>query len=157
MNVRPATTQDAATISAIALATWVDTYAPNGMNPIYSEYILGRFTPAKVAELIERSDVIVAETDFGLAGYALISASGDNSWEIETLYVLPKLQHRGTGGLLLDALLAHHRGSIWLKCADDNLHALAFYRKQGFIETGETWFALAGAKYRCLRFELRND
>jgi ribosomal protein S18 acetylase RimI-like enzyme len=154
MNIRRATAQDATNIAAIAIATWVDTYAPAGMNDVYSGYILGRFTATNIAELIERNYVVVAETDFGLVGYALVSASGAARWEIETVYILPRFQSFGIGKRLLDTIATSHHGRLWLKCADYNPKALSFYRSYGFDETGETWFELAGERYRCLVFEL---
>lgn len=154
MNIRRARPEDAANIAAVAIATWVDTYASDGMNDVYSGYILERFTPAHMASLIDSSYVLVAETDFGLVGYALVSGAGAGRWEIETVYILPKFQGTGIGKRLIDTIATSHRGLLWLKCADYNPRALSFYRGYGFAETGETWFELAGERYRCLVFEL---
>jgi diamine N-acetyltransferase len=154
MNIRRARAEDAVNIAAVAIATWVDTYASDGMNAIYSGYILKRFTSAHIARLIESSYVVVAETDFGLVGYALVSGPDAGRSEIETVYILPKFQGAGIGKRLIDAIVAAHGGRLWLKCADYNPRALAFYRRYGFDETGETWFELAGERYRCLVFEL---
>ena len=153
LNIRRATPADAPGIAAVAIATWVDTYAVDGVNAIYAEYSLDRFTPRNIECLIERKDLFVAETDFGLVGYGLASASGIGRWELETLYVLPKWQGAGVGKKLLDTIVSHCSGPLWLKCAHDNDNALTFYRRRGFIETAETWFELAGEKYRCLIFE----
>ena len=157
MKIRRATTEDAKNIASVAITTWVDTYAPEGMNDIYSEYVLDRFTAENVSALINEHYVLVAETDFGIVGYALVSKSSEAKSEIETVYILPKFQGVGVGKALMDAIVASHNNPLWLKCADYNPKALSFYRNFGFIETGETWFLLAGERYRCLVFELSHN
>lgn len=157
MKVRKATEKDSYHIATIAIATWVDTYAPEGMNTSYSRYIMDRFTPERVIEQINQCTVLVAETEFGLCGYAVISQSDCNKYEIETIYILPKFQNSGIGKMFINVIKAEMKGIIWLKCADDNPQALAFYRNHGFIENGVTWFELDGEKYRCLLFECVNE
>lgn len=154
MKIRRANAADAMNIATTAITTWVDTYATEGMNDVFSGYILDRFTPWNITGLIANSCVLVAETDFGLVGFALVSESGAGRWEIETIYILPKFQSSGIGRQLMDAIVAAHDGLLWLKCADYNPKALSFYRRCGFLETGETWFELAGERYHCLVFEL---
>jgi ribosomal protein S18 acetylase RimI-like enzyme len=124
------------------------------MNTVYSRYALDRFTPEGMAALVERCHVLVAESSFGLVGYAVVSESGAARWEIETVYILPRFQNSGLGRRLIDTIASSFRGLLWLKCGDDNLQALAFYRKYGLAETGVTWFELDGERYRCLVFEL---
>lgn len=153
MRVRKATEKDSDHIAAIAITTWVDTYASEGMNTSYSRYIMDRFTSENIELLINQCDVLVAETEFGLCGYAVVSQSNSNKYEIETIYILPKFQNQGIGKMFIDTIKSEIKGRIWLKCADNNPQALAFYRNCGFIETGVTWFELDGEKYRCLLFE----
>ena len=157
MKVRKATGKDSYHIATIAIATWVDTYALEGMSTSYSRYIMDRFTPENIALQIKQCTVLVAETEFGLCGYAVVSQSDQNKYEIETIYILPKFQNQGIGKMFVDAIKSKLSGLIWLKCADDNPQALAFYRSCGFIEHGVTWFELDGNKYRCLLFEYINE
>ena len=157
MNIRRATEEDATNIASVAITTWVNTYAPEGMNDVYSKYILKRFTPASIKKEIGRNFVLVAETAFGIVGYALVSNSEDRKHEIETIYMLPKFQGSGIGKALMDYIVSSYSEALWLKCADNNPQALSFYRSYGFTETGETWFELAGDKYRCLVFELSHN
>ena len=153
MIVRKATEKDSEHIATIAITTWVDTYALEGMNSSYSRYIMNRFTPENIALQIQQCTVLVAETEFGLCGYAVVSQSDSNKNELETIYILPKFQNQGIGKLFIEVIKSEINGVIWLKCADDNPQALAFYRSCGFIENGVTWFELDGQKYRCLLFE----
>jgi len=157
MTVRKALPSDGHSISAVAITTWTDTYALEGVNDIYSKYVLNRFTPGNVVALISEHHVYVAESDFGVCGFAVVSEKSDRLFEIETIYILPKLQGRGIGRKFIEVIRADLNGPFWLKCADDNSQALSFYRSLGFEETGVTWFELEGEKYRCLVFELTPD
>lgn len=157
MKIRRATKEDSLNIASVAIATWVDTYGTDGMNGIYSGYILERFSPVNISKLISANFAIVAETDFGIVGYAIVSIPKDKKCEIETVYILPRFQGVGVGKALMDKIISSHKNKLWLKCADYNPQALSFYRKYGFTETGETWFELAGVKYRCLVFELSHN
>lgn len=53
---------------------------------------------------------------------------------VELLYVEVALQHRGVGSALLDALF-HLVGSqtVWLVTTNDNIDALRFYQRRGFV------------------------
>jgi ribosomal protein S18 acetylase RimI-like enzyme len=153
MKIRKAIIEDSELIAAVAIATWVDTYAPDGLDNVFANYVLNRFAPQNIEKLIENNNVYVAETEFGICGYALVSLSDNEKHEIETMYILPKFQGKGIGRKLMNAIKTEYQSDLWLKCADYNPPALSFYRSLGFTETGETWFELAGVKYRCLIFE----
>ena len=103
MIIRDATEEDSFHIATIAITTWVDTYAPEGMNSSYSTYIMERFTPNNIVAQIKHDTVLVAETDFGLCGYAVVSQSDDKKYELETIYILPRFQNQGVGKKFLDA------------------------------------------------------
>jgi len=154
MDIRLATKSDSKKLATLAITTWIDTYADEGINDVFSEYALSRFTAENMEKLIENNHVIVAESNFGIIGYALVSQPEDGKSEIETVYILPRFQGKGVGQKLMDAIIVNNENDLWLKCADYNPQALKFYRNYGFVEKGETWFELAQKKYRCLIFEL---
>lgn len=157
MYIREATHNDCYHIASIAIATWVDTYAHMGMSSSYSKYIIERFTPEKITCLVENSLVLVAGTDFGLCGYAVVSETNSSSYEVETIYILPRFQSQGIGRRFIEEIVSRIKGNVWLKCADDNLKALDFYRRMEFVDTDVTWFELDGEKYRCLILERENN
>jgi ribosomal-protein-alanine N-acetyltransferase len=79
---------------------------------------------------------LVAETaDGALAGYAGLLVAGSEA-DVQTIGVLPALQGRGVGTLLLNALTteAVRRGatSLLLEVRADNEAALALYARAGF-------------------------
>jgi len=65
-----------------------------------------------------------------------------NEYEITTLYVLPEYQHLGIGTQLMntalsDILTITHNPSLHLWVLKDNISAIQFYKKQGFVVSGE--------------------
>ncbi|WP_395023006.1 GNAT family N-acetyltransferase [Dongia sp.] len=56
---------------------------------------------------------------------------------IHSLYVEPRLQNRGIGRRLLEAVVARAKGICELKCDKVNKRAVAFYEHLGWCEVGE--------------------
>ncbi|MCF8539577.1 MAG: GNAT family N-acetyltransferase, partial [Candidatus Nanopelagicales bacterium] len=56
--------------------------------------------------------------------------------DIQTMAIAPSVQGRGVGGLLLDTVIEHSREQgvrhIFLVVREDNVPALALYRRRGF-------------------------
>lgn len=65
-----------------------------------------------------------------------------NEYEITTLYVLPEYHSLGIGTQLMstaltDILNVTHKPSLYLWVLKDNVSAIRFYKKYGFINSGE--------------------
>lgn len=82
---------------------------------------------------IERGDVIVAEIDGRLAGFAALDGG-----ELDALFVEPERWRRGIGAALIEASVheARRRG-LSLVTVVANPAARAFYEKCGFRVEGE--------------------
>lgn len=80
--------------------------------------------------------IFVAEDEGAIVGFISV-------WEqdpipfIHHLFVARNHQRKGIGGLLIQSLLSRLPPPYRLKCVAKNKDALAFYRKQGWIEIGE--------------------
>ena len=65
---------------------------------------------------------------------------GEESLEIERIYIKSKFQKHGLGKYLfnkaLELAVANNKKRIWLGVWEKNENALAFYKKMGFIQTG---------------------
>lgn len=90
-----------------------------------------------------RSISVVAESDDGVAGFAIVEfllENGRRVGHIVTIDVDPVQRRQGVGLLLMDGLLDFCKKAeaalLRLEVAVDNEGALAFYRKLGFAETG---------------------
>jgi len=150
MNIRRATEEDALKIAAVAIAVWIDAYARQGMDQVNSSYVLGRFTESNIKSLMLNKYLYVAETDFGICGFAVVGACIESKYEIETMYVLSRFHGKGFGRKLLDFICNDVTGPFWLKCAETNVRALSFYRHNGFIDSGMVNFVLGGKDYPCI-------
>lgn len=73
-------------------------------------------------------------------GDAQSEKMGDESLEIERIYLKSKVQKNGLGKLLINKAIEIARESnkqnIWLGVWEKNDNAIAFYQKMGFIQTG---------------------
>ncbi|MED4205660.1 GNAT family N-acetyltransferase [Neobacillus mesonae] len=65
---------------------------------------------------------------------------GDDSLEIERIYIRSKFQKHGLGKYLLnkaiEIAMECNKKKIWLGVWEKNENAMAFYKKMGFVQTG---------------------
>ena len=141
MFVRTASTRDLPAIHSLLVATWHDTY-----DRIYGaecvEAITGEWhSLSALAKRLETpaSEFLVADDGNLIGGMAFAVMADDGSTVLlQQLYVLPALQGRGIGGLLLDEVEGcfPDANRIRVEVEEKNGKAFAFYRAQGFAETG---------------------
>ena len=90
------------------------------------------------AEQIEHGQVIVAELDDRVAGFAVVLAEGGKA-ELDGLFVEPELWRRGVGAALVEAATHEARGKgLSLLTVVANPSAKEFYERCGFAAEGET-------------------
>lgn len=91
---------------------------------------------AAFADLLTGPGVFVVESE---AGFILMRSVADEA-EILTLAVRPEARGRGEGGRLtvegVAGAAARGAERVFLEVADDNVSALAVYRRAGFAEVG---------------------
>ena len=86
-----------------------------------------------------------------VAGYLKVNINdaqseemGDESLEIERIYIKNKFQKHGLGKYLLnkamEIAMEHNKKKIWLGVWEKNENAIAFYKKMGFVQTGAPLF-----------------
>jgi diamine N-acetyltransferase len=82
-----------------------------------------------------------------VAGYLKVNTNeaqseemGDESLEIERIYIKNKFQKHGLGKYLLnkaiEIAMERNKKEIWLGVWEKNENAIAFYKKMGFVQTG---------------------
>lgn len=141
MFVRTASERDIAAVRALLVETWHDTY-----DAIYGV--------AKVTEITDewhsirsltgrlsapRSEFLVADDGRQIGGMAF--AQADEAGEIVTIrqvYVLPSMQGRGIGGLLLDEIedCFPEAKMFVLEVEAANEKAVRFYLARGYTDAG---------------------
>ncbi len=98
--------------------------------PEVIEIWAGRLRPEKYAEAIDRYDFFVAEEGGEIVGFGEL---GQETGEVQGLYVSPALKGRGVGWKLLRTLEERAR-AYGLKSLSltSSLNAVAFYERAGF-------------------------
>ncbi|MFP3126364.1 GNAT family N-acetyltransferase [Ectobacillus funiculus] len=92
-----------------------------------------------------------------VAGYLKVNTNdaqseemGDESLEIERVYIKSKFQKHGLGKYLLnkavEIALECNKKKIWLGVWEKNENAIAFYQKMGFVQTGAHAFYMGDEK-----------
>ncbi|MBZ9998594.1 MULTISPECIES: GNAT family N-acetyltransferase [unclassified Mesorhizobium] len=143
MFVRTAGDRDLAAIRALLVETWHATY-----DAIYGAERVTEITDAwhSIASLKARlakpnSEFLVADDGQRIGGMAFAEAlDGGGVVMLKQLYVQPRLQGRGIGGMLLDEIIESfpEARAIRLEVEEKNTRAIAFYQANGFVQTGRT-------------------
>jgi ribosomal protein S18 acetylase RimI-like enzyme len=151
MIIRVATPADAATLAAISLKTFVDTFAPHNTAADMESYASVAFGEEKQRSEIETegSVTLLCEENSVTIAYAQIrSTPGAPHGDVEIArFYVDKTHHgRGIAQMLMDAVETHARAlagtRLWLGVWEHNLRAIAFYRKRGFVQCGAHPFLL---------------
>ncbi|WP_458119510.1 GNAT family N-acetyltransferase [Paenibacillus sp. Z6-24] len=68
------------------------------------------------------------------------NSPGDEALEIERIYVRSSFQKQGIGKHLfdkaIDIAVQNGKAAVWLGVWEKNENAIAFYQRQGFVQTG---------------------
>ncbi|MEQ8295661.1 MAG: GNAT family N-acetyltransferase [Nitratireductor sp.] len=143
MFVRTASERDLVAVRALLVETWHATY-----DPIYGVDRVAEITddwhsPAALKGRLTqpRSEFILADDGQALGGVAFASADEDGRVvTLHQLYVLPAMQGRGIGGMLLDEIVESFPQArrLVLEVEEANVPAIAFYEVHGFSLAGRT-------------------
>lgn len=142
MFVRTASERDIPAIRTLLVTTWHDTYdaiyGVEKVTEITNEWHSIKSLTTRLTT--PRSEFIVADDGKALAGvaYAQADASGDTV-TLRQLYVLPTMQGRGVGGLLMDEIGESFPEAkrFVLEVEARNEKAVRFYTTHGFTDVGQ--------------------
>lgn len=159
-HLRAGTPADAATLAALSVQVFLDTYAADGVRPDLAAEALAEYSPGAFMQRLHEPGrrFVLVEQEGGLRGFAelrlapaIAPAGGVAGAELVRLYVQPGAQGRGIGRHLLRAAealaaAASHR-HLWLTAWEGNGRALAFYAAQGYRTLGDTTYHFQGRSY----------
>jgi diamine N-acetyltransferase len=158
---------DELALSLIAQATILETYAgiTNGADLV--KYVTSKlFSVGDFSQMLadDRSRAWVAETSVGscAVGYAIAVADEDaksfSSFELKRLYIFYRFHGNGLGKRLIEDVLSFAKRmkseTIWLQVHEANQHAIEFYTRFGFVQTGTDVFRAGDGSYRVLTLRL---
>lgn len=153
IELREAVLQDIPAMRAVAISSYTDTFASSNtqenmdafLNDVYSLEELEK-------EFIEKnSKLFLALEGNEVVGFARLRESdevinhlGNNTIELQRLYVLTSAQGKSVGRLLMEKSMAHANQNnyewIWLGVWEKNYRAQAFYKHWGFEKFSEHTF-----------------
>lgn len=151
--IRRATVEDAATLSALATATFVETfghlYAPEDLQAFLDD----AYAVEKQATILGHPDYAVwlLEADGRAVGHCAAGPCGlphedvrPGDGELKRLYVLREFQSGGNGARMMDTAMAwlERDGprTLWVGVWSENHGAQRFYRRYGFETVGTYGF-----------------
>ena len=146
MDIREATTADAALISRIIATSWHSAYQ-GLIDPVYLSRLPEAYWLPSMRAWLESGRMYgyIAEIDGAAVGCVIYGRGRDEdhaNWgEIVSLYLLPVVEGQGLGHALLtaalDALHADGYDRVYLWCIAGNHRADTFYRHCGFLPTDD--------------------
>ena len=162
--IRPALAADAATLAALAAATFPLACPPHTTEQAKADFIATHLSERSFVRYLADVDraLYLAEVDDEPAGYTMV-VFGEPSdadvaaaltvrptAEVSKLYVLPAQHGAGVASALMDAAVdtARARGAAgaWLGVNQENARANRFYDKCGFVRVGTKKF-LVGERW----------
>ena len=153
--VREAGAEDSVTLSLIADATFLETFAGAIDGAALVAHCEEKHAPAYLEKLLgDGARAWLAELNRAPVGYALLThpeldAARDGDVELKKIYLLSRFHGIGIAPRLFDAVMEASQGHdrLLLGVKADNDRAIAFYRKQGFTPIATRQFDVGGTLY----------
>lgn len=148
IEIRPATTADAALIADLSRHTFYETFAPHNSAEDMALFMSEQFTHAALMAEVGApgNTFLLACADAEAVGYARLRDHGDDGMELARIYTLQKTIGKGVGKALMQACLglarAQNKKTIWLGVWEQNQRAITFYTAWGFEKVGVHDFRL---------------
>lgn len=141
--------EDVQILQEISIETFNDTFKDQNSPENMQAYLERAFNLKQLDKELANvsSEIFFIYFNEELAGYLKININdaqsekmGDESLEVERIYIKNKFQKHGLGKHLLnkaiEIALEHHKKKVWLGVWEKNENAIAFYEKMGFVQMG---------------------
>lgn len=144
--VRQASNEDLKTLQALARETFYETFAKDNSEDEMQKYLDESFSDEKMLEELNTADshFFIAWEEQDPIGYLKVNTGkaqtelqDDASMEIERIYVKASYHGKKAGQILydkaLETALQENKKYLWLGVWEENLRAVNFYKKNGFV------------------------
>ncbi|MFK4300986.1 ribosomal protein S18 acetylase RimI-like enzyme [Paenibacillus sp. RC254] len=141
--------EDLQILQEISIETFNDTFKEQNSPENMQTYLERAFNSKQLDKELSNvsSEIFFICFNEELAGYLKVNMNeaqsekmGDESLEIERIYIKNKYQKHGLGKYLLnkamEIAMEQNKKKIWLGVWEKNENAIAFYKKMGFVQTG---------------------
>ncbi|MFO7318020.1 MAG: GNAT family N-acetyltransferase [Bacilli bacterium] len=154
-KIKKCTLEDMETLQKVGRETFYETFKDQNSPDNMKAYLEKAFNPVQLERELSNihSHFYFVYVQDEVAGYlklnihdAQTEEMGDESLEIERIYIRKKYQKFGLGKALLNKAIeiakALDKKKIWLGVWEKNENAIGFYEKMGFVKTGSHAFYL---------------
>ena len=162
LQIRRATPDDVEALTAIAVATYVETWGDSYPPQELDEFLQTHYgVDAQREELLHPQSAIwlLLDGDTSLAGYLAAGANTlphadarEGDIELKRLYVLAAYQNDGHGTRLMDTFIhwldQPKRRTLWVGVWEENFAAQRFYARYGCEKAGEYDFIVGSTRDR---------
>ncbi|MBT2724445.1 GNAT family N-acetyltransferase [Bacillus sp. ISL-46] len=149
INIKKCTLEDLHILQEISYETFHDTFKHQNSPENMKDYLERAFNLKQLEKELCNisSEFFFVYFNNKIAGYLKVNTNdaqsedmGDESLEIERIYIKNKFQKHGLGKYLLnkamEIAIERNKKIIWLGVWKKNENAIAFYKKMGFVQTG---------------------
>ncbi|SDX99971.1 Ribosomal protein S18 acetylase RimI [Evansella caseinilytica] len=149
ITLKKCTLEDLGTLQEVSFETFHETFKQQNSPENMTSYLERAFCLKQLEkELSNRSSqFFFVYFNHEVAGYLKVNIDeaqsekmGDESLEIERIYIRNSFQKHGLGKYLFNKAVEiakeNNKKKIWLGVWEKNENAIAFYKKMGFIQTG---------------------
>jgi len=149
------TKKEIAQLQEIGRKTFSETFSENNTEESMAQYLGKSFSTEKLtAELNDKnSEFYFAKLNDEVIGYLKLNTGssqteikGENALEIERIYVSKDFHGKKVGQILYNKAIEVAKEKsvdyIWLGVWENNLRAIGFYKKNGFVEFDKHIFRL---------------
>jgi len=153
--LRKVTLNDIDQLQKIGRQTFFDTFAESNTEENMKEYLDNRFSSEKLHSELSNpnSEFYFALEEDTVIGYLKLNfgesqteLKDNKALEIERIYVLKEFHGKKVGQLLYDKAIQVANQTkadyVWLGVWEENPRAIAFYKKNGFVEFDKHIFRL---------------
>ncbi|MFD1774611.1 GNAT family N-acetyltransferase [Paenibacillus rhizophilus] len=149
INIKKCTLEDSRKLQEISYETFNETFKhqnpPENMNAYLERAFNLKQLEKELSNIFSQFFFVYFNNE--VAGYLKVNSNdaqseeiGDESLEIERIYIKNKFQKQGLGKYLLnkavEIALERNKNKIWLGVWEKNENAIAFYKKMEFVQTG---------------------
>ncbi|MGI8386524.1 GNAT family N-acetyltransferase [Robertmurraya sp. P23] len=153
INIKMCTLEDSRKLQEISYETFNETFKHQNSPENMNAYLERAFNLKQLEKELSNisSQFFFVHFNNEVAGYLKVNTNeaqsedmGDESLEIERIYIKNSFQKHGLGKYLLNKAvefaMERNKKKIWLGVWEKNENAIAFYKKMGFVQTGSHSF-----------------
>lgn len=146
-EIKIASIKDVNQLQKIGRQTFIETFSGSNTEANMTQYLTKGFSVEKLTAELENknSQFYFAVLESKVIGYLKLNfgesqteIKDNNALEIERIYILQEYQGKHAGQILYEKAIAialeKKLNFIWLGVWEQNLRAINFYKKNGFIE-----------------------